>query len=174
MTASTVPAMAHKPTSPFAGCQPISSTSTTQKHPLGTIIRGVDEVYGESEFMYVVGVASCALGDALIVDSYNGNTYRAVHTTHARGILGIAMSALTAALYGWVMISGAARCTANTACAAGAKLFLTSTGGQLDDAVVSTDKVDGAVCTVAEGDSPGAGTLMIVAQFARPSCNGNG
>ena len=38
-----------------AGMQPIADTSTTQRHPLGTIVRADDATYGEGEFVYLKG-----------------------------------------------------------------------------------------------------------------------
>jgi len=92
----------------IAGSQPISSTSTTQKHPLGTIVRGVDPTYGEGEFIYLLGVASTEVGS---VSLYNATTYQTALITVSNGKLkglpvGIAMSANVASQYGWYQISG--------------------------------------------------------------------
>ena len=46
----------------YAGAQPIANKEATQKHPLGTIVRGVDPTYGEGEFIYLKGVASTIAG----------------------------------------------------------------------------------------------------------------
>ena len=46
----------------YVGAQPIEDTSTTQKHPLGTIVRGTDPTYGEGEFIYLLGVANTVVG----------------------------------------------------------------------------------------------------------------
>src|SRR4051812_25711329 len=93
--------IAFQPTTPFVGCQPIGTTSTTQNHPFGTIVRAVDSVYGEGEFVYAKGVASTAAGDACTINTKTGVTARAVHTTAARGLIGVAMSANVASQYGW-------------------------------------------------------------------------
>lgn len=158
---------------PLAGCQPIGETSTTKRHPLGTVVRAVDDTYGESEFIYAKGVASTALGDFAVIDNYNGTTARAVHTSAARGKLGVAMSANVANQYGWYMIGGSALVNAATSAAAGAAVYLTGTAGTVDDGVVSGDKVDNAIFTVSEGSS-NAGTGVAVVQLWRPGCTGNG
>jgi hypothetical protein len=47
------------------GGQAISDTSTTAKHPLGTIVQAKDLAstdYGVGEFIYLKGVASTAAG----------------------------------------------------------------------------------------------------------------
>ena len=48
------------------GVQSIADTSTVQNHALGTIVRAVDETYGEGEFVYLKGVASTVVGLSLI------------------------------------------------------------------------------------------------------------
>lgn len=159
-------------TSPTIGLQPINDTSTTQNHPIGTRIRGKDATYGEAEFIYLKGVASTAAGDLVIYDENANTTTRAVHTTAARGQCAVAMSANVASQYGWYMVSGS--CLVNSGSntvAAGAPVFLTSTASQIDDAVVSTDKVDGMTTTAANAATTTGFTLC---QMDRPSANGNG
>ena len=53
-------ALAFQPTSPYAGVQGIHVTSTTKQHPLGTVVRAADPIYGEGAFIYGLGVASTA------------------------------------------------------------------------------------------------------------------
>ncbi len=43
------------------GHQPIASNSTTQNHPLGTIVQASDPTYGGGEFIYLQGVVSTAV-----------------------------------------------------------------------------------------------------------------
>lgn len=162
--------LAYAVTSPLIGVQPISQTSTTQNHALGTIVRAADASFGEGEFIYLKGAASTAAGDAVAYDTKTNNTARAVHTTAARGGFGVAMSANVASQYGWYQIGGTAVVKAGTVAAQG-PVYLTSTAGTVDDAVVSTDKVDGALFTTADG-TPTAGYATVFLQ--RPGCNGNG
>lgn len=147
--------------------QQINDTKTTQQHPLGTIIKAVDATLGEAEFIYLKGVASTAAGDAVIYDPKAATTTRAVHSTAARGLIAIAMAANVASQYGWYCISGCVPVKAGTV-AAGAKVYLTSTAAQIDDAVVATDGVDGAVTQAA--DSGGFAYCLL----QRPSATGNG
>jgi len=90
------------------GCQPIAETSTTAKHELGKIVRAKDPTYGEGEFIYLLGVASTAVGAPV---TYNTSSYQtalaAVGTNLARPIA-FAMSANVASQYGWYQISGIA------------------------------------------------------------------
>ena len=119
---------------PLVGAQPIAVTDTTQNHALGTIVKAVDPTYGEGEFVYLKGLASTAVGSAVIFDQYAGTTTLA--TAGSRGPVGVAMSANVASQYGWYQISGSAVVKTGTV-AAGAPAYVTSTAGTLDDAVVS-------------------------------------
>ena len=153
---------------PLVGAQPIAVTDTTQNHALGTIVKAVDPTYGEGEFVYLKGLASTAVGSAVIFDQYASTTTLA--TAGSRGPVGVAMSANVASQYGWYQISGSAVVKTGTV-AAGAPAYVTATAGTLDDAVVSGDKIDGFVFKTANG-TPSAG--LTIAQIARPALDGNG
>ncbi len=88
----------------------------------------------------MVGVASGARGAWVGVNADNGSTTLAV----ANGIyplVGVMMAALTAGLYGWVQITGKAVGKALAAFADDGNVYLTSTAGSVDDAVVAGDLV---------------------------------
>jgi hypothetical protein len=92
----------------LAGAQPIANTGTTQYHPLGTIVRGIDPVFGEGEFIYLLGVASTVVGSIV---NYDDSYQTALDSTATSGTprpLAIAMSANVASQYGWYQISGLA------------------------------------------------------------------
>jgi hypothetical protein len=98
------------------GSQPIADTSTTQKHPLGTIVRAVDPTLGGGEFIYLLGVASTVVGSIV---NYDGAGFQTALDTSATAgpsrPLAVAMSANVASQYGWYQISGLAVATkANT------------------------------------------------------------
>ena len=153
---------------PHVGYQPITDTSTTQNHPLGTRVRANSSTYGDAEFVYAKGVASTAAGDLCIFDNYAGTSTRAV--AGSRGPCGVAMSANVASQYGWYAIAGAVAVKAGTVAAAG-NVYVTSTAGTVDDAVVSGDKADGARFKTADG-TPSAGYAVVM--LAYPSLNANG
>mgnify|MGYP003661879478 CR=1 FL=1 len=92
----------------LAGAQPIANTSTVQAHLLGTIVKGQDPIYGEGEFIYLLGVASTIVGSLV---TYNATTYQTALTTHvpvqARPVA-VSMSANVGAQYGWYQIEGLA------------------------------------------------------------------
>jgi hypothetical protein len=90
------------------GTQAIADTSTTKRHPLGTIVRAVDPTYGEGEFIYLLGVASTIVGSIV---NYDDAFQTALDTSATAGPsrpLAIAMSANVASQYGWYQISGLA------------------------------------------------------------------
>ncbi len=146
--------------------QKIDETSTTQKHPLGKIIKASDKdstLYGVGEFIYLT-----AIGEPVIYDLDAMTSTRAV--AGSRGNIAFAMSANDANKYGWYQIAGTAVVKTGTV-AAGARPYATATAGTLDDAVVSGDAIDNARFITANG-TPSAGFAL--AQINRPSMNGNG
>lgn len=130
---------------PYIVEQAIDETSTTQKHPLGTIIRAKDvstEDRGVGEFIYLKGVASTAVGTWVGYNAADGSTTRAA--ADGRYPLAIAMSANVANQYGWYQISGDASGLCLASYADNGKVFLTGTAGSIDDASVAGDFVVGA------------------------------
>lgn len=91
------------------GHQPIADTSTTQNHPLGTIVTARDETYGAGEFIYLKGVGSTVVGSLVTYNTSAGTTTLAPASGSALGgSFAVAMSANVANQYGWYQISGAA------------------------------------------------------------------
>lgn len=157
------------------GCPPIASTlpastaagrSTPWK--FGDIVKAVDPVLGVGEFIYLPGVASTGVSELVIYDLNAGTTKRAV--AGDRGPCAVAMAANVANQFGWYQISGLSPIKSATVVAAG-NVFLTATAGQVDDATVAGDKVDGARFKTADG-TPAAGYAYVM--LDRPSLNGNG
>lgn len=130
----------------LAGCQPIANTETTQKHPLGTIVRAVDPTYGEGEFIYLLGVASTVVGDVCRWNATTYQTTRATETDGATGVpVGIAMSANVASQYGWYQIGGLAVVKKITvAVSPGVAIYMTSTAGRVTSTLSTGDQVVGA------------------------------
>jgi hypothetical protein len=155
-------------TSGFIGFQPIHTTSTVKNHPLGTIVRAADAVYGEGEFIYAKGVGSTAQGDFCTFNT--GSTpasVRAVTTSMGPG--GIAMSANVLANYGWYQISGA-----GVVLSVGVTIDTIAGTSATPGSLVgsgATVRVDGLRYTTAQ-DAPGAGYTGC--QLNRPCCNLDG
>lgn len=161
--------MAYAFTDPKVGMQPIAATSTVQNHPIGTRVKAIDPTFGEGEFIYLKGLASTAVGEVVIYDTYANTTKRGV--AGDRGMAAVAMSANVANQYGWYQIAGSAVVKVATAFAANANVYWTATAGTPDDAVVAGDKIDGIRSKTAI-DTPTAG--YAVCQLAYPSANANG
>lgn len=100
------------PTNNQLGIQPITTTSTTQNHPLGQIVQAVDAdgTQGAGEFIYLLGVVGTVTGLAVNYDSALGTTSLLPATsTKANGRpFAVAMSANVASQYGWYQVGGAA------------------------------------------------------------------
>lgn len=126
------------------GLQPIAETSTTKKVPLGTIVTAVHEsttgstTYGSGEFIYLLGVASTAVGSWVTYNLDDGGT--ALLAANAIGPVAIAMSANVASQYGWYQISGKAIGLAVSG-VDNAIVSAHATAGSVDDTLVDGDMV---------------------------------
>ena len=124
------------------GGQGIAVNSTTLDDQLGREIVALDMAtteYGFGTFIYLKGVASTVVGSVVTFERANYVTTLTV--ANAIGSIGVAMSACVAGEYGWYQISGRAVCEVLTSFAADKVAYLTSTAGELDDAVVVGDEV---------------------------------
>ena len=138
----------------MAGFQPIAETSATKQHAIGTIVKAVDPTYGEGEFIYLLGVASTAVGSWVTYNLDDGAT--TLLAANAIGQVGVAMSANVANQYGWYQISGKAVGKALTGYADNGLVYATATAGSVDDAVVAGDRVKLAIGASAVG-TPSSG-----------------
>lgn len=155
--------MAFKATDHRIGLQPIADTSTTQQHPLGTIIRAEDPTYLAGEFIYLKGVASTAVGSWVTYNMDDGTT--TLLAANAIGPVAVAMSANVASQYGWYQIHGKAVGKALAGFLDNGNVYATGTAGSVDDAVVAGDRVKGAVGASAV-DTPSTGLAEF--EIARP------
>ncbi len=150
-----------KVTNNLVGPQGIGVTSTTQNHPLGTIVDAVDRAttaYGAGEFIYLQGVASTAVGSWVIFDDDDGST--TLLAANGIGPVATAMSANVASQYGWYQIRGKAVGKALAAFVDNANVYATATAGSIDDAVVAGDRVKGAKGASAVG-TPSTGLAEV-------------
>ncbi len=136
------------------GFQPISSVSSEQKHPLGTIIQAYDATYGMGEFIYLKGVASTAQGSWV---TFNADDFAtALLAANAIGGVGVAMAATVADTYGWYQINGKSVAKVAASFADNGALYATATAGTADDAVVAGDRIKNALGASAI-DTPATG-----------------
>jgi hypothetical protein len=146
------------------GYPAITDFGTVKKVPLGTIVRAVDETYGEGEFMYLTGVASTTVGCWVGIMPATGATILA--TANGTYALGVAMSACVASNYGWYQISGVAKALGLTSIThSSGFLALTSTAGSVDDASVIGDHIFNARKTTTVHV---VGTFLDTYQINRP------
>lgn len=134
--------MAWQIRTPLIGATPIANRDTTEStaHPMGTVVEAYDSTYGVGKFMYVGGVASCAIRNWLGVNQDDFSTTRAT-ADGVYSIVGTAMATLTASYYGWIQISGKTIGSCLTGYADNGKVYLTGTAGSVDDTSVAGDQV---------------------------------
>lgn len=157
--------MAFIPTESFIVEQAIADTSTTQKHPLGTIVRAVDSTFGAGEFIYLLGVASTVVGSWVTYNMDDGST--TLIAPNAIGPVAVAMSANVASQYGWYQIQGKANARAADVADNG-KVYIDTAAGVCDDAVVAGDKVHNAKWASTDDTSAGAAATKAHVEIARP------
>lgn len=154
----------------LAGAQAIADTSTTQKHPLGTIVVATDPTYGQGEFIYLLGVASTAVGSIVTYDAITWLTVLSAVGGYIPRPIAVAMSANVASQYGWYQVSGVAVCKkqCTVSLAAGAAVAVLSTG--LIAGTGSGKEIQGAV--VAAVASATAGKTTVSVMLNRPTKQG--
>lgn len=140
--------MAFQIFTPLVGAQDFSQVAATAQHPLGLIVQGADLVLGAGEFIYLQGVASTAVGDAVVYNADDYSTTRLV--ANAIGPVAVAMAAVGAGQFGWYQIGGKALVNSTTV-VDNANVYATATPGVVDDTVVAGDRVKGAKFASADG-----------------------
>lgn len=123
--------------------QELSVRSTTLQDVLGARVQ--DSV--GNEYVYLKGVASCAIGSWVSYDEAYATTLLAAN---AVGPVGIAQSASVASEFGWFQIFGVNAAAKTDTIAADKALFIDGTAGRVDDAVVTGDLVVGAYSMTAD------------------------
>ena len=157
----------------YAGAQPIADISTTQKHPLGTVVRGVDPTYGEGEFIYLLGVNSTVTG---MVVKYNTTTYQTALITVSNGKnkgvpVAVAMGANVASSYGWYQVNGNAVVKKTTvAVTPGVPIFISATDGRIKVLASAGQQILGAM--TANLTTIVTTTSTVVVTIARPHTQG--
>lgn len=152
------------------GAQPIANTDTTQRHPLGTIVKGVDPTYGEGEFIYLLGVASTVVGSPVTYDPSTYQTALAAVGTNLPRPIAFAMAANVASQYGWYQISGVAVASksASICCVVGAAVAVKTTG--LISKTGTSKEIQGAL--VAATASAKTGVITVPLMINRPHMQG--
>lgn len=145
--------MAFQIIAPQIGYQAITEVSTTQQHPVGTVVQAQDATLGTGEFIYLKGIGSTVVGSIV---NYDDGFLTALDTSAVTGPsrpLAVAMAATVASRWGWYQISGLAVAVKSNAVsfADGAGL---GAGAGLAVAVATGTVIQGAVVrTVASAKS---------------------
>jgi hypothetical protein len=167
----------YTPIEPREGLQPIALSSATPNHPLGSIVRAFDPLYGEGEFVYLVGVANTVVGSVVTFGGVSGSgasgkpTHQTALAPSTAGLgqpLAVAMSANLAGKYGWYQIGGTAVVAENATFVAAAGAYLAGSG-QLTTTQANGKQVLNAVTVAADG-TPAAGFGLI--HINRPFAQG--
>ncbi len=161
-------------TSDRPGCQPIATTSTEQKHPLGTIVKGVDPTLGEGEFIYLLGVANTVVGLAV---TYNATTYQTTllaNTANLSAPVAWPMSANVASQYGWYQIGGLTKALKTAVKAdpavAGNRIYISATTGRVMQTSTAGKQILGAMR--ANLTTVTSTTSLVTLLINRPHCQG--
>ena len=105
--------------------------------PLGTLVRALDPVWGEGEFIFLAGVASTVVGSMVQflnggVDANNNPKYAttlAPATSNLGQALAVATAATVANTWGWYQLAGFGIIATNgTLAAANANVYLAGSG----------------------------------------------
>lgn len=167
--------MAWQINEPYAVPQAIDEQSTTQRLPVGKIVRAQDLAasnnQGEGEFIYLQGVANLTQGELVFYNASTGATFRQAGTARAGGALAVSMTALGAGSWGWYQISGIAiiKKTANNF-NPNLPIYLAGTTGRIQVAVRSGAQLMGARGANTATVSAAVSTLAV--QINRPHTQG--
>ena len=147
-------------TTNLAGCQPIAETDTVRNHPLGTVVKGWDPVYGEGEFIYLQGIGSTVVGSVV---NYDAAYVTALHSSalNVPRPVAIAMSANVASQFGWYQISGLAVVRKADSVSFAAAAALGGTSG-LAVAAATGLRLNGAVVAVVASAKTGVVTVQVM------------
>lgn len=161
----------YTPSENALGIQPIALNSTTQNHPLGTIVRAYDPTFGAGEFIYLLGVASTVVGNTV---TYNATTYQTTlspNTANNEGPQAVAMSANVAAQYGWYQIGGLAVVKKSAVqVLPGAKIYQSATAGRWMPTSASGKQILGARGAALTTVTSTTSTMTVL--LNRPSAQG--
>lgn len=156
------------------GFVPPSSTTgvaiPTTPAALGMIVRAVDPVFGEGEFILLKGVAATVVGSCVVWDGNFATTLTPATVMQARPVA-FAMSANVNPLnFGWYQIEGQVTAFKDTAATIGANVAVgISAAGAVGPTAVGLE-IEGARST--NTGSLGAGTTSVPLYVARPTLQG--
>lgn len=114
----------------FAGPQPFNdwfAPDTTQRHPLGLVVKAYDPFWGYGEFMYVDSVTTMEKGTLARWDeTYTAEDYP--NTANLGMMAGILMMSMVTGQFGWLQLSGFAPASAQASVAADTAVGVAAAG----------------------------------------------
>lgn len=140
-----------------ASPQALTEVSSTQKLPLGT---RYSPDGGKTEFIYLKGVASTAIGSWVTFDEAG---ITALLAANAKGQVGVAQAALVANTYGWYQIFGTGDALMINVADNGDLYHVSA--GVVDDAVVAGDRIKGAWARETVGGTAALGAVQLAYPF---------
>jgi hypothetical protein len=154
--------MAYKIITQTLGMQAIAEVSTTQRHPMGTIVQASDPTYGVGEFIYLKGVANTVVGSPVVYNTASYTTTLAPVGANKAQPVAFAMGATVADRWGWYQIGGiaVARKTCTVSLAANAAVGVLTAG--LIAGTGSGKEIQGALVAVVASATAGRTTVPLV------------
>lgn len=115
---------------PTVGVQPFNDwfvPDTTQRNQLGITVVGVDNFWGQGEFMYIKSNDAILKGSLVTWDELCQGTL--LPSTALQGFpFGVAMAPMASGTYGWIQVSGRAVYKTNATVAADAAVAVAAAG----------------------------------------------
>jgi hypothetical protein len=146
--------MAYKISENQIGMPAVNDISTTQKLPLGTVAKIVDNdelVPHAGEAIYLKSSGTWLVGSLVDYDTQLATAPLAPATAGV-GPVAVALAAVPSLSFGWAQIQGRAAVKAPNAMAAGADVFmLAATPGSVDDAAVAGEQILNAKVSTTTG-----------------------
>lgn len=147
------------------GSQPITETSTTSRHPMGTIVDAHDAdtstAIGNAQFMYVQASNSVAQYDAVAIKE--SGKIAPLTLTNAQTAVEIGFSQIANGVkdsYHWVMRGGRPIVKCGLATQPNLSLYATATGGVLSS-LSSSVMIQGVVAVTQVTNSAGQSTCVV-------------
>lgn len=141
----------------------LAAVSVAAAVPVGTVVKGYDNVQGEGEFIYLPGVASCVAGDVVVYDlnPAGATINRFIENTYANSgrPVAVALTNVGAGEYGWFQISGAAITNVIGGTVAGNAMG-SPTAGKIGNTANTGDQILGMRISTAIG-TPAAGQSYV-------------
>lgn len=154
--------MAYRITTPIFGSQGLTTTSTTQNHPLGQKVEAVDTSTGginHATFVYAKASVAVVVGDCVWVKGSGNGALLSDTNSKTAGQLAFAQTAIAADSYGWLMQNGYPLVRLKPGVEASVALYVNASVGTLSATTVS-GQILGVVALTSVTTTVGAVTCV--------------